>query len=75
MDKTSELIVERIAAIRKRDARSRLSRGGFSKQRDGRWGGLEVEGTHISELDFSELAPDQLIYIFELIISRLYTQR
>ncbi len=65
----------RITAIRERDARGQLSENGFSKQRDGRWGMLEVKGTHISEIDFSELAPDQLIHIFEHIIRRLYTQR
>ena len=68
-----ELILQRIQEIKERTARG-LHDDAFDK-RDGRWSQLHVEGVHISEVDFSELSNDQLIYIFEHIVRRYYTQR
>lgn len=74
-DITSKLIIERIAAIKERDARGFFKDEGGFRAGDGRWSSLEVEGTPIRDVDFSELAPDQLVYIFEHIVRRLYVQR
>ena len=74
MDGTRELILQRIQEIKDHSAGMNMRDEGFSK-RDGRWERLEVEGVQISEVIFSELSNDQLVYIFEHIIRRYYTQR
>ena len=71
---TRELILDRIGAMKARDAQPTLQMPGFDK-RNGRWSHLEVEGVHISEVVFEELSPDQLVFIFEHIVRRFYTQR
>ena len=72
MDRTKVLILQRIQEIEEHSAGMDMRDAGFSK-RDGRWRQLEVEGVHISEVDFSALDTEQLIYIFEHIIRRYYT--
>jgi len=69
-----ELILQRIRTIKAESARMSTKDEGFSK-RDGRWNQLNVEGIPIRDIIFSELTNDQLIYIFEHIIRRYYTQR
>jgi len=66
--KLRELLVQRIEEIKDH------SPGDFDK-RDGRWSQLKVGDVHISEVDFSVLSNDQLVYIFEHIVRRYYTQR
>lgn len=69
MNSTKTCILLRIGEIK-----NHVQGDGFNK-RDGRWSRLFVEGVHISEINFSELSNDQLIYIFEHIVRRHYTQR
>ena len=68
-----ELILQRIQEIKEHTARG-LHDDAFDK-RDGRWSQLEVDGVHISDIDFSTLKLDQLARIFEHIVRRYYTQR
>lgn len=46
---------------------------GFSKNTM-RWGNVQYNGTHISEIDFDALAAEHLVNIFKLIIKRYYIQ-
>jgi hypothetical protein len=66
--KLRELLVQRIKEIKDH------SPGDFDK-RDGRWSRLKVGDVHISDVDFSRISNDQLVYIFEHIVRRYYTQR
>ena len=72
MYSTKTHILQRIEEIK--EYSSDCYYDGFDK-RNGRWTHLNVEGVHISKVDFSLLANDQLVHIFEQIIRRFYTQR
>ena len=61
-----ELVIQRIEEIKSQE-------GNFSKQTM-KWKRLNVKGVHISELDFNTVYDEDLVPLFEAIISQ-YTKQ